>query len=176
MPLFLPYFLSLFYYFLSFSPFFLYSQFLIALLPWVVPSPLFGLSFSWVPLSGCLLLSYHGFSPLSASLHRVSLFQCFSLFPYFFLFHSVPYFSAVVTFLLQQTDSMRFLPFTPRASPTVFDLLWASFQDYPPTHWLPLPLLNTCLLHCYSFHDKIPFCLFLLYTSTSLPSSMACIR
>ena len=35
---------------------------------------LFGLSFSWVPLSGCLLLSYHGFSPLSASLHSVSLF------------------------------------------------------------------------------------------------------
>ena len=26
--------------------------------------PLFGLSFSWVPLFGCLLLSYHGFSPL----------------------------------------------------------------------------------------------------------------
>ena len=36
--------------------------------------PLFGLSFSWVPLFGCLLLSYHGFSPLSASLHWVSLF------------------------------------------------------------------------------------------------------
>ena len=31
-------------------------------------------------------------------------------------------------------------------------------------------LLRTCLLH-----DKIPFCLFLPYTSTSLPSSMACI-
>ena len=62
---------------------------------------------------------------------------------------------------------MGFLPFTPRASPTVFGLLWASFQDYPPTHWLPLPLLSTCLLHHYSFHDKIPFCLLLLYTSTS---------
>ena len=42
--------------------------------PVVGCSPLFGLSFSWVPLSGCLLLSYHGFSPLSASLHCVSLF------------------------------------------------------------------------------------------------------
>ena len=71
---------------------------------------------------------------------------------------------------------MGFLPFTLKASPTVFGLLWASFQDYPPTHWLPLPLLSTCLLHRYSFHDKIPFCLFLLYTSTSLPNSMACIR
>ena len=54
--------------------------------------PLFGLSFSWVPLSGCLLLSYHGFSPLSASLHWVSLFQCFFLFPCFFLLLSVPCF------------------------------------------------------------------------------------
>ena len=81
---------------------------------------------------------------------------------------------------------MGFLPFTPRVSLTVFGLLWASFQDYPLTHWLPLPLLSTCLLQRYSFHDKIPFCLFLLYTSTSRwlnkdwaiswPSSMACIR
>ena len=81
---------------------------------------------------------------------------------------------------------MGFLPFIPRASPNFFDLLWASFQDYPLTHWLPLPLLSTCLLQRYSFHDKIPFCLFLLYTSTSRslnkdwatsrPSSMACIR
>lgn len=31
----------------------------------------------------------------------------------------------------------------------------------------PLPLLSTFSLHHYSFHDKIPFCLFLLYTSTS---------
>ena len=62
---------------------------------------------------------------------------------------------------------MGFLPFTHRALPTVFGLLRASFQDYSPTHWLPLPLLNTCLLHHYSFHDKIPFCLLLLYTSTS---------
>ena len=83
---------------------------------------------------------------------------------------------------------MGFLPFTSRASPTVFGLLWASLQDYLSTHWLPkpLPLFNTYLLHHYSFHNKIRFCLFLLYTSTSrwlnkdwatsLPSSMTCIR
>ena len=73
---------------------------------------------------------------------------------------------------------MGFLPFTPRASSTVFGLLWAFFQDYPLTHWLPrpLPLFSSCLLHHYPSHDKIPFYLFLLYTSTSLPSSMACIR
>ena len=27
---------------------------------------------------------------------------------------------------------MGFFSFTPRASPTVFGLLWASLQDYPP--------------------------------------------
>ena len=122
-----------------------------------------------------------GFPPLSASLHWVSLFRCFSLFPYFSFSSSVfpppflPFFCPVI-FLLQETDSMRFLSFTPKVSPIVFGLLWASFQDYPLTHWLPLPLLSTCLLQRYSFHDKIPFCLFLLYTSTSLLSSMACIR
>ena len=82
MPLFLPYFLSLFYHFLSFSMFFLYSYFLLLFCRGLFP--LFGLSFSWVPFSRCLLLSYHEFSPLSASLHWVSLFQCFSLFPCFF--------------------------------------------------------------------------------------------
>ena len=65
MPLFLPYFLSLFYHFLSFSPFFFIFGFLILSCHGLFP--LFGLSFSWVPLSGCLLLSYHGFS----------LFKCF---------------------------------------------------------------------------------------------------
>ena len=64
---------------------------------------------------------------------------------------------------------MGFLPFTSRVSPTIFSLLWASLQGYPPTHWLPrpLPLFSTCLLHHYSFHDKIPFCLLLLCTPTS---------
>ena len=87
-------------------------------------------------------------------------------------------FSAMVTFLLYRNNSMGFLPFTPRDSPTILGLLWASFQNYPLTHWLPrpMPLFNSCLLHHYSFHDKISFCLFLLYTFTSLPSSMACIR
>ena len=51
---------------------------------------------------------------------------------------------------------MGFLPFSPRASPTVFGLLWESFQDYPFTHWLPrpLPLFSSCLLYHYPFHDK----------------------
>ena len=158
-----------FYHFLSFHSFLFYFQFL-TLLPWVVPHLVF--SFLGSLSLGAYYSLTMGFFPFDASAPLGSLLSVFFSLPCF----SSPLFSAVVTFLLQQTDSMGFLPFTPRASPTIFGLLWASFQDYPPTHWLPLPLLSTCLLHHYSFHDKIPFCLFLLYTSTSLPSSMACIR
>ena len=68
-----------------------------------------------------------GFPLLSASLHWLSLFRCFFLFLYFFPFHSAFLFSCLVTFLLKQTNSMGFLPFTPRDSPTVFGLLWVSF-------------------------------------------------
>ena len=49
----------------------------------------FGLFFSWVPLSRCLLLSYHGFFPLSA-IAPLSLFS-FGVFPLFRLFSS-PFF------------------------------------------------------------------------------------
>ena len=172
MPLFLPYFLSSFYHFLSFTPFLFL---LLVSYSLVVGCSLFGLFFSWVPLSRCFLLSYYEFFPLGASAPLGPIISVFFALPCFSSSFRSP-FSAVVTFLLQRTDSMRFLPFTPRASPTVFGLLQASFQDYSLTHWLPLPLLSTCLLHRYSFHNKIPFCLFLLYTSSSLPSSMACIR
>ena len=63
MPLFLPHFLSSFYHFLFFSlrSFFTLSFLLLSCRRLF---PFFGLSFSWVPFSGCLLLSYHRFSPL----------------------------------------------------------------------------------------------------------------
>ena len=32
---------------------------------------------------------------------------------------------------------MRFLPFTPKASPTAFGFSWAFLQDCPLTRWLP---------------------------------------
>ena len=67
--LFLPYFLSSFYHFLSFFLSVL-SLLLVSYYSPVVgcsPPPLSGLSFSWVTLSGCLLLSYHGFPPLGPS-------------------------------------------------------------------------------------------------------------
>ena len=162
----LPYFLYLFYHF-SLRSFFTLSFLLLSCRGLF---PLFGLFFFQVPLFGCLLLSYYEFFPLGASAPLGPLLSVF------FSLSCFSSFSTMITFLLQRTNSMGFLLFTHRASPTVFSLLWTSFQDYPPTHQLPLPLLSTCLLHRYSFHDKIPFCLFLLYTSTSLPSSMACIR
>ena len=66
MPLFLPYFFSSFYHFLSF---FLSVLFLLLISNYYLAVGCFpfGLFFSWVPLSRCLLLSYHGFFPLGAS-------------------------------------------------------------------------------------------------------------
>ena len=43
---------------------------------------------------------------------------------------------------------MGFLPFTPKASPIVFGLLWASLQDYPPTH--PLVAQTTAIFQYMS--------------------------
>ena len=167
MPLILPYFLSLFYHFLSLSPFFFYSQFLITLLSWVV-SPFWSFLFLGSSLQVLTTLlpwvfPLKCFPPLSLPLSVFFSLPCFSLPRFFF----PSFFCHGYLFLLQPIDSMGFLPFTPKASPIVFGLLWASFQDYRHTHWLPQPLLSICLLHRYSFHDKIPFCLFLLYTCTS---------
>ena len=78
MPLFLSYFLSSFYHFFSFTPF-LFFLLLVSYSLVVGCSP-FGLFFSWVPLSRCLLLSYYGFFPLGASPPWVPFFRCFSLF------------------------------------------------------------------------------------------------
>ena len=69
----------------------------------------FGLFFSWVPLSRCLLLSYHGFSPLKCfpplSLPLSVFFSLPLFYPPLFAF-GPPFLSTMVTFLLQQTDSM----------------------------------------------------------------------
>ena len=127
MPLFLPYFLSLFYHFLSFFLSVL-SLFLVSYYsPAVSCSPFW--SFLFLGTSLWVLTTFlpcvfplKCFPPLGLLL---SMF--FFLFPYFFLLLLVSPFSAMVTFLLQQTDSMGFLPFTPRYSPTIFGLLWASF-------------------------------------------------
>ena len=102
MPLFLPRFLSS----LSFSVFSFFN--LSFLLSCRGLFPLFGLSFSWVSLSGCLLLSYHGFSPLKCFpplglplLVFFSLPLLFSSSIWFFFSSSIrSLFSAVVSFLL----------------------------------------------------------------------------
>ena len=88
MLLFLLYFLSSFYHFLSFTSFILL---LVSYCSPVVGCSPFGLFFSWVPLYRCLLLSYHEFFPLGAStplgLFSFDVFSslCFSS-------HSVPLF------------------------------------------------------------------------------------
>ena len=82
MPLFLPYFLSSFYHFLSFSPFYFYSKFLTTILLWVV-------FLTWVfslldpPLLVFTTLLLWVFSLRCLRLLWVPFFQCFSLFPYF---------------------------------------------------------------------------------------------
>ena len=62
--------------------------------------PICGLSFSWVLLSGCLLLSYHGFSSLKCFPPLgISLSMLFSLPLFFSLPFGLPFF-CLVTFLL----------------------------------------------------------------------------
>ena len=87
------------------------------------------------PSQGAYYSLTMGFFPQVPPPPWVPFFRCFSLFPCFSS-PSIPLFFAVVTFLLQQTDSMRFLPFTPRASPTIFGLLWVFLQYCRPIHWL----------------------------------------
>ena len=107
------------------------------------------------PSQGAYYFLTMGFFPQVPPPPQVPFFRCFSLFPCFSSHSIQSPFSAVVTFLLQRTDSMGFLPFTPKASPIVFGLLWASFQDYPPTHWLPLPFsVHVC---CTATHFMIKF-------------------
>ena len=57
-------------------------------------------------------------------------------------------------------DSMGFLPFVPKTSPTIFwFLVGISLGLYPLTHWLPSRylLLRVCLLNHSSFQDKTPY-------------------
>ena len=121
----------------------------------------FGLFFSWIHLYRCLLLSYHGFFPLGAPAPLGPPFSAMVI-------------SSFYSELMQWDFSLL---------PLGLHQLFLVSCGYPfrTTHQLigcpdHCHCSSTCLSHHYSFHDKIPFCLFLLYTSTSLPNSMACIR
>ena len=50
-------------------------------------------------------------------------------------------------------NSMGFLPFIPRASPTVFGSLWASLQACPLTHQLPSHYLYSDCACCTTLHS-----------------------
>ena len=118
-------------FFLSFSPFF-YTQFLTTLLLWVVPP---------------LVFSFHGSLPLGDFLVLSASLRC----------SPPPPFIHVYLFLLQRIDSMGFLPFTPRVSPTVFGLLWAFLQYCPPIHWLPGHYLCSEYVCCAITHFMTKF-------------------
>ena len=54
-------------------------------------------------------------------------------------------------------DSMGFLPFVPKAQPTVFGFLWASLQDYPLTLWLPDHYFCLECACCNTLHSRTKF-------------------
>ena len=91
--------------------------------------------------------------------------------------------------LLILLDSMGFLPFIPKASPTIFGFLWTSLQDYLLTRWLPNHYLYLECACCTTPHSKtkllvlfLPFPLSVLPEwiriggSHSLPTPMTCIK
>ena len=47
--------------------------------------------------------------------------------------------------------------FTPRASPTIFGLLWTFLQDYPPTYWMPSYDLCLEYVYCTTSHFMTKF-------------------
>ena len=127
------------------------------------------------PSQGAYYFLTMGFFPQVPPPPQVPFFRCFSLFPCFSS-PSIPLFFAVVTFILQQTDSMRFLPL-PLGLHQLF--LVCCGHLFKITHSpIGCPYHYSVHVCCNATHftTKFPFCLFLLYTSTSLPSSMACIR
>ena len=118
----------------------------------------FGLFFSWVPLSRCLLLSYHGFFPLGASAPLGLFSFCiFSLFCVFFLpFRSplfLPWLPSFYSKLIQWDFSLL---------PLELHQLFLVCCGYPfkITH-LPIGCPRHCSVHvCYTithFTTKFPF-------------------
>ena len=94
------------------------------------------------------------------------IFAMFSLFflPLSFFLSLRSFYSQFLTTFLPWIS-----PFYPQGFTNCFCLV-VGIPSRLPTNPLvarPLPLLKIHLLHHYSFRDKIQFCLFLLYTSTS---------
>ena len=135
MPLFLPCFLSSVYHFLSFSPFFL---FLVSYYSLAISCSPFGLSFSSVPLWVPPLLSTSlRCSPPPLGTSSVS--------------------SMATSSFYSEHIQWEFSFFTPRASPTIFGLLWTFLQDYPPTYWMPSYDLCLEYVYCTTTHFMTKF-------------------
>ena len=98
---------------------------------------LFYVFYSSLPLSFIILsLFFFFFSFLYVSFLLYSLFFFFfpSLCVYLPLSLYTLFMATFLPFIL--LEFIGFLPFVPKASPTVFGFLWASLQDCPLTCWL----------------------------------------
>ena len=122
-------------------------------------------------IDACLYF-YHVF--LSSFLFYHLIFLCSLVLSFFLslLFVSLPLFMVTsLPFIL--LDSMGYLSFVPRASPTIFGFLWASLEDCPLTCWLPghYPYLKCS--YCTTPHPWKKFLvLFLLSLNSCLPQWM----
>ena len=107
----------------------------------------FGLFFSWVPLSRCLLLSYHGFFPLGASAPLGPLLSVFFSLPLFFLSHSVPLFlcRGYLPFIVNSFNGIS--PFYPSGFTNCFWFV-VGIPSRLPTH--PLVAKSTTIVQYMS--------------------------
>ena len=115
----------------------------------------------------CYVFSLPFFLPLS-------FFFCYLVLSSFLLFSPFSFlpFSWLPLFLFILLDDMGFLPFVPKAPPTVFGF-FVGISPRLPTNSLvarPLPLLKACLPHHSPSPDKIPYFVSLL--SQFLPPSI----
>ena len=101
----------------------------------------------------CWLFSFFFFLPLSFLLLFGSSFLSYSS----LRLTSIPPPSWLPFFPFIPLDLMRFFPSVPKALPTVFNFLWASFQDCPLTPWLPSYYLCSERACCITPHLQTKF-------------------
>ena len=103
------------------------------------------------------------------------LFFCSLIFSFFLTLLSVDSSSLFLatSFPFILLDSIGFLIFVPKTSPTVFSFLWASLQDYPLNCWLLGYYLYSKCACCTTLHSKTKlFVLSLPLPLSALPKWM----